>query len=129
MVAINEIQQKEILRIESEMNNLWGELNTSTIPPSVRKEIEQKLESCEENFKKVLGGQASINDLTVNLHQCDLMLALAAITQAENEIPKAEHTSSAYLALQTIKRELNEGHLKPIKARHEVKEIMRHQFA
>src|SRR5262245_4633836 len=122
-VKATKIQQSDILRLEAEMNNLWGELNTANIPHATRMEIEQKLTSCEENFKAVLGGQAHIRDLETDLHACDEALALAAITQAKNEIPKAEHTSSCFLALENIRHELTEGHLTPIRARHEVKDI------
>lgn len=125
-VKAKEIQQSDILRLEAEMNNLWGELNTSNIPHGLRMELEEKLSSCEEHFKAVLGGQASLKGLEENLHTCDMTLAVAAVQQAENEIPKTERTSSCFLALENIRRELSEGHLKPSKARHEVKNIMRH---
>jgi hypothetical protein len=124
-VKAQEIQQSDILRLEAEINNLWGELNTCNIPHGTRMDIENQLSQCEEKFKKVLGGQASFKDLENNLNQCDKTLALAAVQQAENEIPKSEHTASAFLALETIRRELNEGHLTPVRARHEVKTIMR----
>ena len=125
-VKAREIQHSDILRLEAEMNNLWGELNTANVPHATRMEIEQTLTSCEENFKAVLGGQASVKDLETNLHTCDMALAVAAIDQAKNEIPKGEHTSSSFLALENIRHELNEGNLTPIRARHEVKDVMRH---
>jgi hypothetical protein len=125
-VKARQIQQSDILRLEAEMNNLWGELNTSNIPHNKRMELEEKLNDCEDNFKAVLGGQAPFGELEANLHKCDMELALAAITQAENEIPKTEHTSSAFLALENIRHELNEKRLTPVHARHEIKEVMRH---
>lgn len=124
-IKAKEIQQTDILRLEAEINNLWGELNTATIPHSTRMELEQKLNDCEEQFKLVLGGQASIVQLEKTLHECDVELAIAAITQAENEIPKTEHTSSSFRALENIRFELNEGLLTPVRARHDVKDIVR----
>lgn len=125
-VKANEIQQSDILRIEAEMNNLWGELNTSNIPHATRMEMEERLNHCEESFKSVLGGQASVKELETNLNNCDKALALATINQAENELPKSERTASCFLALEKIRRDLSEGHLTPVRARHEVKDIMRH---
>ena len=126
MIRANTIKQSDIHRLEGEMNNLWGELNTSNIPHSKRMEIELTLSTCEEHFRAVLGGQASFKELETDLHTCDVNLAIAAIQQAENELPKSEHTSSCYLALEHIRHELKERHLTPLKARHEVKDIMRH---
>lgn len=126
VVKAKEIQQSDILRLEAEMNNLWGELNTCNIPHSTRMDMESKLSGCEEQFKAVLGGGASFRDLETNLGTCDQALAFAAIQQAENELPKSEHTSSCFLALENIRHELTEGHITPVKARHEVKGIMRH---
>jgi hypothetical protein len=125
-VKAQEIQQSDILRLEAEMNNLWGELNTSNIPHAKRMALEQQLSDCEEKFKTVLGGQSSVRDLENQLHACDKELAVAAIQQAQNEVPKIEHESRNFLALENIKRELNEGHLTAAKARHEVKAVMRH---
>ncbi len=128
-VRDREIQQSDILRLEAEINNLWGELNTSNIPHATRMELEGTLSGCEEEFKAVLGGQASFEELERNLSNVDMTLALAAIQQAENEIPKAERTASVFQALENIRRELMDGHLTPIRARHEVKDIMRHHYA
>ncbi len=126
MLKTQEILHADIVRLESEINNLWGELNTVNIPQAVRLELEKQLQGCEENFKAVLAGQAPIRDLETNLINCDKALAFAVIQQAENEIPKIEKTSSVYLALQNIRHELNEGKIKPVRARHEVKDIVRH---
>lgn len=125
-VKAKEIQKTEVLRLEAEMNNLWGELNTSNVPHGTRMDLEKRLSVCEEQFKAVLGGQASLKQLEKELKQCDLLLALAAIQQAENEVPKTEHTASSFQALENIRHELKEGAITPIKARHELKEIMRH---
>ena len=119
------IQQSEVFKLEAEMNNLWGELNTCNIPNATRMDIEERLTRCEEKFKAVLGGETPLKDLETDLNQCDKTLALATIQQAENEIPKGEHTASSFLALENIRRELSEGHLTPVKARHEVKSVMR----
>ncbi|MCH9690310.1 MAG: hypothetical protein K0U10_06635 [Gammaproteobacteria bacterium] len=127
MVKATVMQQSDILRLEAEINNLWGELNTSNIPHATRMEIEGTLSGCEEEFKAVLGGQASYKALEENLHNVDMMLALSSVQQAENEVPKAEHTASVFQALENIRKELNGGTLTPVRARHEVKEIMRHQ--
>lgn len=127
-VKAKDVKQSDILRLESEMNNLWGELNTSNIPHSLRMELEKKLSDCEEQFKAVLEGQASTKQLEETLTSCDINLAEAVIQQAKNEIPKADHASSNYQALENIKRELKEKHLSPTKARHEVKDIMRHHL-
>ncbi len=126
IVKAKEIQRSDILRLEAEMNNLWGELNTCNIPHPTRMEMEKQLSNCEEQFKSVLSGQASIKDLETHLHQCDETLAFATIQQAENELPKIEKSSSSFLALEGLRRELKEGHLTPVRARHEVKSIMRH---
>ncbi len=126
IVRAQEIQQSDILRLEAEINNLWGELNTSTIPHAKRIELESSLSGCEEEFKAVLGGQASIKVLEKNLQNVDMTLATSAIQQAENEIPKAEHSASAFQALENIRKELTAGHLTPVRARHQVKEIVRH---
>ncbi len=125
-VKATEIQQSDILRLEAEINNLWGELNTSNVPHAKRKEFEQKLSGCEEEFKAVLGGQTSIKKLEGTLHSVDTMMAESAIQQAENEIPKAEHTASAFQALENVRKDLAAGNITPIQARHEVKSIMRH---
>jgi ribosome-associated translation inhibitor RaiA len=125
-MAVVKVQQSDILRLEAEINNLWGELNTCNIPNAVREEMEEKLAQCEEQFKQVLGGQASFKELETQLNRCDVKLALAVVKQAESEIPKSEHTASSYLALENILRELNEGHLTAVRARHEVKTVMRH---
>ncbi len=124
----NVIQQSDIIHLEHEMNNLWGELNTSNIPHSVRKELEEKLSGCEDQFKSVLEGQASFQDLEKKLKICDHTLAMAAIQQAENELPKASHTAGCFQSLENIRKELNAGTISPIKARHEVKDIMRHHI-
>lgn len=125
-VKSTEIQQSDILRLEAEINNLWGELNTSNVPHQTRMELEGTLSGCEEEFKAVLGGQASVTKLEKDLDNVDMALALSTIQQAENEIPKADRTASAYQALENIRRELKEGNLTPVRARHEVKDIMRH---
>jgi len=124
-IKAHEIQQSDILRLEAEINNLWGELNTANIPNAVRMDLEQELTVCEEQFRTVLGGQSPIQDLETHLNECDKTLAFAAVQQAQNEIPKADHESSSYLALENIKNELKAGHLTPVKARHEVKAVMR----
>ena len=125
MIKTTEFPQADILRLESELNNLWGELNTSNIPHVLRMELEETLSSCEEHFKAALSGQASFKELETNLHKCDLSLAKAAIQQAENELPKSEHDAGSFLALENIRKELDTGDLTPIRARHEVKRIMR----
>lgn len=115
----------DILRIESEINNLWRELNTSNIPNAIRVELEGKLTACEKQFKAVLGGQGSFAELETSAHAIDKALAEAAIKQAENEIPKAAHTEAAFQGLENVRKELKDGTLTPNKARHEVKDIMR----
>jgi ribosome-associated translation inhibitor RaiA len=125
-VKSNIISQAAILRLESEMNNLWGELNTCNLSNAARIEMERKLSSCEEHFKAMLGGQVPVTELENELHKCDLFLVQAVLQQAENEIPKVEKNSSAFLALENIRQKLNEGNLSPVRARHEVKEIIRH---
>ena len=126
LVKVREIQRSEILRCEAVINNLWGELNTANIPHSVRMEMELKLSNCEERFNDVLGGQASLKELDTRLSEVDNALAISSIKQAENEISKTEHTGSAFQALENVSRQLSEGRLTPARARHEVKEIMRH---
>lgn len=120
------LKQTDILRLEAEINNLWGELNTSNIPHALRMDIEKKLSESEEEFKTVLGGQGSFMQLENRLHAIDLTLAQAAIQQAENEIPKADKTSGTFQALENIRHELIEGRLTPVRARHQVKGITRH---
>ena len=126
MVKAKEIQQDDILRLEAEMNNLWGELNTCNIPHSMRIDMEGKLAGCEEQFKVVLGGGASLRDLETNLETCNQALAFATIQQAENELPKTERALCCFQALENIRHELNSGHITPGRARHEVKGITRH---
>ncbi len=126
MVKAKEIQHSDILHLEAEMNNLWGELNTCNIPHSTRMDMEGKLAGCEEQFKAVLSGGTSYRDLETNLETCNQALAFATIQQAENELPKTEHTMSCFQALENIRHELSAGHITPVKARHEVKVIMRH---
>lgn len=126
LVKAREIPKSEILGCEAMINNLWGELNTANVPHSVRMELELKLSNCEERFNDVLGGQASFTELDNKLAEVDRALAISSIKQAENEIPKAEHTKSAFQALENVYRQLEEGQLTPGRARHEVKEIMRH---
>lgn len=125
-VKSKEVQKSDIVRLESEITNLWRELNTANIPHAVRMELEGKLSSCEKSFKAVLGGQGSFKELEKTLQSVDQTLAAAAIQQAENEIPKAAHTEGAFQGLENVRRELKEGKISPSKARHEVKDIMRH---
>ncbi len=127
VIKTTEFQQADILRLEAELNNLWGELNTSNIPHAIRTECEETLGECEENFKAALSGQASFNELESKLNQCDLKLAQAAVKQAENEISKSEHGSSHFQALENVRKGLEAQEITPIRARHEVKQIMRHQ--
>ena len=126
VVKSTEIKQSDILRLEAEINNLWGELNTSNIPHHVRMELESSLSGCEEHFKAVLGGQASFKELETHLNDIDMTLAQSVVQQAENEIPKIEHSASVFQALENIRKELGSGGLTPVRARHEVKGIMRH---
>jgi len=120
-----QLEKSELLHLESEMNSLWGELNTATIAHNKRLELESKLAGCEEQFKAVMSGQAPLDQLNIDLSSVDYDLALAAIEQAEQEIPKAEHTESAFLALEELKKELQTKVTKPLKVRHEVKAIIR----
>jgi hypothetical protein len=122
------IQQSDILRLEAEMNNLWGELNTCNIPHATRMDMEGALTHCEEGLKAVLSGEMHVQKLQEELKTCDQKLALSAIQQAENEVPKSEHTASCFLALENIRKELTGGRLTPVKARHEVKNVMRHHI-
>jgi|GEM_PF-2017143 diphthamide synthase subunit DPH2 len=124
-VKSNQIHQSDILRLEAELNNLWGELNTCNIPHAMRLDMESKLAGCEEQFKAVLGGTASFSDLQTNLETCDKALAFAAIQQAEHELSKTELESSRFLALENIRKELSEGNITSVKARHEIKSVMR----
>lgn len=126
MAKAKEIQHSEILRLEAEMNNLWGELNTCNIPHSTRMDMESKLTGCEEQFKVVLGGGASLRELETNLEICNQALAFATIQQAENELPKSERSMGCFQALENVRHELTAGHITPVRARHEVKGIMRH---
>ncbi|MFZ0565367.1 MAG: hypothetical protein WAM28_04205 [Chlamydiales bacterium] len=126
LVKAKEMQKPEILSCEAMINNLWGELNTANIPHSIRMELELKLSNCEQRFNDVLAGQASLAELNEKLEEVDKKLAISAIKQAENEISKAEHTKSAFQGLENVHRELEEGKITPAKARHEVKDIMRH---
>lgn len=123
-----EIEQADILRIESEINNLWGDLNTSNISRDKFIKLERELSGCEEKFKSALSGRDSIKDLESMLHNIDLALAQEVITHAENEIPKSERKLSDFQALENIKKELANGNLTPVRARHEVKEITRHKI-
>lgn len=124
-VRTGEIKQSDILRLEAEMNNLWGELNTSNIPHAVRVALEQALGGCEEQFKAVLGGQASYTALESKLHEIDMTLASATLEHAEYTVPKSAHSGSAFQALENVRKELKAGSITPLRARHEVKEIMR----
>lgn len=123
-----EIQNSDILRMEAEINNLWGELNTSNIPHSKRIELESTLSSCEKEFKRVLSGEASVDKLEADLKTCDFELAEVVIHQAQNEISKAAHESRSFLALEAIGQKLKDGEITPVKARHEVKDVMRHNL-
>ncbi len=126
-MKIQAVHHAEVLRLESEINNLWGELNTANVPHTVRMDLEGVLSGCEEEFKAVLGGQSDAASLEKHLHGVDLALAESMIQQAQNEISKSEHAGSAFQALENIRRELESGKLTPIRARHEVKGIMRHR--
>jgi hypothetical protein len=127
-VKAKEIRHSEILHLEAEMNSLWSELNTSNIPHVIRLELEQQLKSCEEKFKAVLGGEVPLADLKKSLADCDRELAIASVTQAKGEIPKSEHTSGPFLALENVHRDLEEGRLSPAQARHELKNVVRHRL-
>jgi len=119
------LHHADILHLEGEINNLWGELNTSNIPHSLRMELEDKLAGLEEQFKAVMSGHASQNELEEQLQVVDYTLAVGALKQAEAEIPKADHRARAFQALENVKRELENKKITPLAARHEIKEIMR----
>jgi hypothetical protein len=87
MGALKTNEKSDTIRLSAAMNNLWGELNTATISHATRMELEEKLTGCEEQFRALLNGEGSLKDLEKNLNECDQMLALAAVKQAENEIP------------------------------------------
>lgn len=125
IIKSKEHQKSELIHIESELSNLWGELNTANIPHAIRMDLEAALAGGEEELKAVLAGRASIDKLKNSLDEIDKKLAMASIQQAETEIPKAEHTRSAFLALQNIRDQFMQGKIKASRARHEVKEIMR----
>ncbi|MFN0065405.1 MAG: hypothetical protein ACKVOH_04130 [Chlamydiales bacterium] len=118
-------KKEDITRCESEINNLWGELNTSIIAHPSRVEFEKRLGEIELEFKGVLNGQAPIAKLEQKLHKLDVELARAALKQAEAEISKSDLTSAVYQALENIRKSLDDNSITPITARHEIKNIIR----
>lgn len=122
------MEQKDVLRCEAEINNLWGELNTANIPHATRIDLEKKLSGCEEQFKAVLSGNSPFKELDKKLTEIDHTLAISVIEQAKHELPKGEHLGSTFQALENILHEVNEKKITPVKARHEVKAIMRHRI-
>lgn len=120
------IQHADVLHLESEINNLWGELNTANISHTVRMELEDKLGGLEEHFKAVMSGHASHKELEEQMRIVDYTLAVGVIKQAEQEIPKIDRRARTFQALENVKKELESKKITPLAARHEVKEIMRH---
>jgi hypothetical protein len=117
------VQHADIVHLEKEINNLWGELNTSNISHSLRMELENKMAGLEEQFKAVMSGHASSEGLEEQLRVLDYTLAIGAVKQAEQEVSKIEHKS--YHALENVRKGLENKEISPLRARHEVKEIMR----
>jgi hypothetical protein len=74
----------------------------------------------------VIRGESSFQTLETSLRQCDLKLAQGAVKQAENELPKGDPGTSSHLALENVRKQLEAGEITPIRARHEVKQVMRH---
>lgn len=126
MGSIKSKKPSDVLHCEARINNVREELHTSNVPHHLRLELESKLAGCEEQFKSVLDGKKSPQDLDSELTKIEKELALDAINQAENEISRKDHTGSAFLALEDLKKELDAGTMTPSKILHEVKDIMRH---
>ena len=53
------VKQETITRLEREINNLWGELNTVNIPHNVRITLEHQMQEIEDEFKQVVDGKNS----------------------------------------------------------------------
>ncbi len=126
-MATKTVKKPDILHLEKEINNLWGELNTCTISHIQRQELDGQLAGCEEHFKAILMGKGAIEELAEKLKEVDYRLAVAALHQAEMEMPKNEHQSTAYFALQNIRRQLEGREVSCGHIRHEIKQVMRHR--
>lgn len=120
-----ELEHEDLLHLESEMNNLWGELNTANISHNLRMELEDKLAGLEEHFKAVMSGHASQKEFKEQIKILDYTLAIGAIKQAEQEIPKIDHRGRSFQAIENVKKELESKAITPLAARHEIKDIMR----
>ncbi len=118
-------QKSELVRLEAEINNMWGELNTSNMSNQNRQQIKEQIEAVEQQFNAVVAGQSSSSQLKESLQQINQALAFAAIEQAENEVPRAEHLASIFQGLENVRHELISGNITPNQARHEVKQITR----
>lgn len=113
--------------LEAGLQQLQGELNTSNIPYGRRTELGAALKECLTAFRQAASEKSdqSLSQLTKQAEFIDSALALEAVKQAETEIPRAEHTRAAFLALEKVRSDLQNHLLSPTRARHEVKEIMR----
>jgi len=122
---MTKVKKEAITHLESQINHLWGELNTANIPHNVRLLLEHEMQEVEDEFKHVVTGKNSSSKLQKKLEKIDVQLATAAITQAENEISKTEHDSAQFQGLENVQRTLKEKEITPNQARHEVKKITR----
>lgn len=119
------VKQEQVTRLEGEINNLWGELNTVNIPHNTRILMEKQMQEVEVEFKAVLQGKGSAAKLEKKLAKLDFDLAHAAVLQAENEISKTQHEKAPFQGLENVKHGLKDKSLTPLEARHEVKKITR----
>lgn len=125
-VQVKPKNEKEgVQKFELAIHNLVGELESSNVSNEHRQELKRKISACKEQFKGLLAGKGSAEKLEKALHETDLLLAQACILQAQHEIPKQDFEKANYQALENVTHELKAGHISPIKARHEVKTIMR----
>ena len=119
------LDHADILRLEAELNNLWGELNTAGISNHLRTQLESKLSGAEEQFKAVMNGHAPIEEFQKEMDTINHTLSIGMIEHAQQGISKSDHGGSFFQALENVKKELNVKKISPLQARHEVKTIIR----
>lgn len=123
-----QILETDLIAIEKKLNHLWGELNTINLSNKNRMNIENQLATIEIDFKKMMDKNTIDQNFTNELDQIDLLLAYAALTQAEQEISKSASRQNTFHTLENVKKELDMHKISPSKARHAIKEIVRHLY-
>lgn len=114
----------EIEHLEKIVGNIINELSTLNIPPAKRDVLHTRLQDCKKMFENA-SDESGYKKMKEEVEAIEMSFTLAAIEQAESEIPKTAKTASAFLALEDIKKDVTSKAMTCHKARHEIKEIIR----